>query len=122
MFAMHDRTVYVVHNPNKDVTASPLPNEFPDAESALTKSGRTRNNRVVSKVMVEQIDGTYRETEATADRTVFVLHYPDKNPTESPLMHQFSKAEDAFFKKNSGKGGEWIVSKITVERVNQPES
>ena len=114
----YDRTVYVVHNPNRDVTASPLPNQFHDREEALTKKNRTRNNRVVSKTTVEQIDGTYRETETTADRTVFVLHHPDKDPTESPLTHQFSKAEDAFFKKNSRKGGERVVSKVTVERVD----
>ena len=114
----YDRTVYTVHNPNKDVMASPLPNEFSDPQEALDKSSRTRNNRVVSKVTVELIDGTYRETETTADRTVFVLHHEDKDPTESPLMHQFGKAEDAFFKKNSRKGGERVVSKITVERLD----
>ena len=114
----YDRTVYVVHNPKRDVTASPLPNQFRDREEALTKASRTRTNRVVSKVTVEQIDGSYRETETTADRTVFVLHHTDKDPTESPLMHQFSRAEDAFFKKNSRKGGDRVVSKITVERVD----
>ena len=112
----YDRTVYTVHHPDKDAMVSP--HEFPDVDSALAKSSRTRNKRVVSKVKVEQIDGDYRETETTADRTLFVLHHPDKNPTESPLMHQFSKAEDAFFKKNSRKGGERVVSKITVERVD----
>lgn len=110
----YDRTVYTVHHPDKDAMASP--HEFPDPASALTKASRTRNKRVVSKVTVEHIDGTYRETATTADRTVFVLHHPDKNPTESPLMHQFSKAEDAFFKKNSRKGDR-VVSKVTVERV-----
>ena len=112
----YDRTIYTVHHPDEDAMASP--HEFPDAASALNKSDRTRNNRVVSKVTVEQIDGSYRETETTADRTVFVLHHPDKDPTESPLMHQFSKAEDAFFKKNSRMGGERVVSKITVEQVD----
>lgn len=112
----YDRTVYVVHNPNKDAIASPL-HKFHDLEEALTKRDRTRNNRVVSKVTVEQIDGNYKEAETTAGRTVYVLHHPDKDPMDSPLTHQFSDAGDAFFKKNSRKGDR-VVSKVTVERIN----
>ena len=51
------RTVYVVHHPDKDPMASPLQHQFRDPGDAFFKKNRTRNNRVVSKVTVEPVEG-----------------------------------------------------------------
>ena len=75
----YDRTVYTVHHSDKDAMASP--HELPDAASALNKSGRTRNKRVVSKVTVERIDGDYKETGRTASR-----EEPDRVAADPPVQ------------------------------------